>query len=190
MHIAILASGTGSNAVKIIQHVQANYAEVQLSVWSNKKDAPVLDKAAGFDVPAHTFSRAEFRDPAQVLAQFQAQAVDLIVLAGFLWLVPAHMVKAYPNRIINIHPALLPKYGGKGMYGMNVHQAVKANQETESGITIHFVNEHYDEGQVIFQTSCALQPEDSAREIAQKVLKLEHEHFPKVVERFILGDLP
>lgn len=190
MHIAILASGTGSNAVKIIEYIQKRYPEVQLSVWSNKADAPVLAKATDLHVPAHTFNRKEFRNPDQVLQQFQTQQVDLIVLAGFLWLVPAPIVAAYPNHIINIHPALLPKYGGKGMYGMNVHQAVKANGESESGITIHYVNEHYDEGQVIYQEACTLSPDDTAADIAKKVLKLEHANFPKIVEQFVVGELP
>lgn len=190
MHIAIFASGTGSNAVKIMDYIQPNYGDVELSVWSNKADAPVLDRAKERQVAAHTFNRAAFKNPEGVLAQLKENDVDLIVLAGFLWLIPSAMVAAFEKKIINIHPALLPSYGGKGMYGMNVHRAVKENGEQESGITIHFVNEHYDEGQVIFQASCAITPQDTAEDIAKKVLKLEHENFPKVVERFILNELP
>ena len=190
MHIAIFASGTGSNAMKIMEHIQANYSTVSFSVWSNKQDAPVLEKASALNIPTFIFSRKEFRDEQGVLKQLKAEKVELIVLAGFLWLVPSAIVKDYENQIINIHPALLPKYGGKGMYGMHVHQAVKNNNESETGITIHFVNEHYDEGQVIFQQACPVEPHDTPNTIAKKVQKLEHEHFPKVVEEFVLGNLP
>lgn len=190
MHIAIFASGTGSNAVKIIEHIRTRYPEVQFSIWSNNAAAPILQKAVSLGIPAYTFKRTDFKDPNQVLTQLQGQQVNLIVLAGFLWLVPAHIVQVFGNQIINIHPALLPNYGGKGMHGMNVHRAVKENKEKESGITIHFVNEKYDEGQIILQERCVLHVEDSAEDIAKKVLSLEHQHFPKVVERFVIGELP
>ena len=190
MHIAIFASGTGSNAIKIIQYIRSKYNDVQFSIWSNNASAPLLERAQSLGIPSTVFNRPEFKNPSKILAQLQDQKADLIVLAGFLWLVPSPIVQAFENRIINIHPALLPKYGGKGMYGMNVHKAVKENQETESGMTIHFVNEKYDEGMVIVQESCALDPEDTAEQIAKKVLALEHKNFPKVVERFVLGDLP
>ncbi|MBL7806222.1 MAG: phosphoribosylglycinamide formyltransferase [Saprospiraceae bacterium] len=184
--IAIFASGGGSNARKILEYFQdSETAEVALVV-SNKKDAGVLDIADTFSVPTHLINRQSFYETTEILEVLKAHDIGFIALAGFLWLVPAYLVKAYPGKILNIHPALLPKYGGKGMYGHHVHEAVKAAGELESGPTIHFVNEHYDEGDIVFQATCSLEPEDEPEDIARKVLSLEHAHFPRIIEAVII----
>ncbi|MDX1943203.1 MAG: phosphoribosylglycinamide formyltransferase [Saprospiraceae bacterium] len=184
-NLAIFASGTGSNAKKIIEYFHTNpYINVRL-VLSNKKDAPVLNIAQENDIETIVINRRDFYETEQLLADLQNRAIDLIVLAGFLWFIPDYLVKAFDRRIINIHPALLPKYGGKGMYGMRVHEAVKAADERESGITIHYVNEHYDKGDIIFQEKCVLEPNDTSEDIAHKVQALEHKHFAKVIEKLL-----
>lgn len=187
MHrIAIFASGTGSNARKIIEYFK-NKPDITVNlVLSNKANAPVLDMAQDHGIDTLTLTRKAFYETEQLLAQLHQYAIDFIVLAGFLWLVPPYLVQAYPRRIVNIHPALLPKYGGKGMYGHRVHEAVKKAGELESGMTIHYVNENYDEGSIIFQSSCRLQPDDDPETIAGRVLRLEHEHFAPVIEQLIL----
>ena len=139
--------------------------------------------AAGFGIETMVISRTTFYESEEILDQLAT--IDLVVLAGFLWLIPTYFVRAFPQRIVNIHPALLPKYGGKGMYGMNVHRAVSEAKEEESGMTIHYVNEHYDEGQIIFQATCPLIPGEAAEEIARKVLILEHQHFAPVIEQLL-----
>ena len=156
-------------------------------LMANKPDAFALERAQQFNIPTFVFNRNDFYQTSLVLEELKKYGVDWVILAGFLWLIPEYLVVNFPNRIVNIHPALLPKFGGKGMYGMNVHNAVVANKELESGITIHYVDTNYDEGNVIFQASCAIIPEDTAEEVAKKVLKLEHEHFPKVIETLIKG---
>jgi phosphoribosylglycinamide formyltransferase-1 len=180
--IAIFASGSGSNAQKILEHFKNHaHGEVVL-VLTNNPQAYVLQRADNFEIPTHVFTRNEFYQTEDVVKLLKNMEVDLIVLAGFLWLVPASLLKAFPNQIINIHPALLPKYGGKGMYGDNVHKAVLANSETESGITIHFVNEHFDEGEMIHQARFKIEPGDTLDSIKLKGQHLEHQHFPKVIE--------
>lgn len=183
--LAIFASGGGSNARCIIEFFEKNKdAEVAL-VMSNKPDAGVLDIARAHGIPTQIISRSSFYDTEDVLAVLKEKSVDFVVLAGFLWLVPSYLVRAFPNKIVNIHPALLPKFGGKGMYGMHVHEAVKAAGERETGISIHFVNERYDEGDLIFQAKCAVSEADSPADIARKVLKLEHEHFPQIIQKLL-----
>ena len=181
--IAIFASGSGTNAEAIMQNFAKHESTEVALILSNKSDAYVLERAKMFGVPTYVFDRNTFRNTNEIVELLQTENISLVVLAGFLWLIPKQLVKAFPNQIINIHPALLPKYGGKGMYGMNVHKAVKEAGETETGITIHYVNEHYDEGQVIHQAKCEVSPEDGLEDIAQKIHLLEHEHFPKVIER-------
>ncbi len=184
--IALFASGSGSNAEKIAQHFADN-PDVEISlIVSNNPKAGVIERARrGFDqtlhVPVLLFDRATFYDTARISQLLLNQKIDLIVLAGFMWLMPGDLVRAFPNKIINIHPALLPKFGGKGMYGHFVHEAVVAAGETESGITIHYVNERYDEGQIIFQARCAVSPTDTPDDVARKVQALEHTHYPRVV---------
>lgn len=183
--IAIFASGTGSNAVKIIEHFKG-HATIEVSlVLSNNAKAPVLEKAANAGVETYRFNREAFYNTNQVLNKLNSKKIDLIVLAGFMWLVPENLVHEYSDRMINIHPALLPKYGGKGMYGMHVHNAVKAAGEKETGITIHLVNKEYDKGRILFQTSCSVEESDSPEDIAQKIHVLEHANFPTQIERYL-----
>lgn len=184
--IAIFASGTGSNAKNIIQYFGTNPEVTVVAVLTNNPNAKVLDAAAELGVATLVFSREEFYKTHKINQFLGDQHVDLILLAGFLWLVPQHLVHDYPRRIINIHPALLPKFGGKGMFGNHVHEAVKASGAKESGITIHFVNEKYDEGDILFQTTCKVSKEDTPETIAAKVHQLEYEYYPKVIEQLLL----
>ncbi len=184
--IVILASGSGSNVENIINHFRTNaYIEVA-AVLTNKNTAPVIERCKRLKVPAIYFNKSAFIDSNVILDFLNSQEPDLIVLAGFLWKIPEGLVASFPNKIVNIHPALLPKYGGKGMYGSKVHEAVKENGETETGITIHFVNENYDEGAIIYQAKTNLLPNDTPEQIAEKVHALEYEHFPKVLEKLLL----
>jgi len=179
--IAIFASGGGSNALKFLEYFDdIESVEIALVV-SNKRSAGVLDHAKAYDVPTLVMDKSYFRDRQCILEVLAAEKIEIIVLAGFLWLIPPYLIKAFPEKIVNIHPALLPKYGGKGMYGQHVHEAVKANGESLSGMTIHLVNEKYDEGRHLYQATCNIQHSDSAKDIAQKVLALEHEHYARVV---------
>ncbi|MBS7563976.1 phosphoribosylglycinamide formyltransferase [Mucilaginibacter sp. Bleaf8] len=180
--IAIFASGSGSNAQKIMEHFNSHPEGEVVLVLTNNPQAYVLQRADNFEIPTHVFTRQEFYQTDEVVKILKNIQVDLIVLAGFLWLVPQSLLQAFPNQIINIHPALLPKYGGKGMYGDNVHKAVLANGETESGITIHFVNEHFDEGEMIHQAKYKIEPGDTLDIIKFKGQQLEHQYFPKVIE--------
>lgn len=183
--LALLASGTGSNAQKIIDYFRHHdHIEVSLIV-SNKPKAGVLQIAQKEDIPFIVLSRESFYKTHHLVRQLQTRQIDFIILAGFLWLVPDYLIKAFTNQIINIHPALLPNYGGKGMYGMHVHEAVKKNGESESGITIHYVNENYDEGQIIKQVTCSISSNDAPLDIRNKVLVLEHYHYPRVIESLI-----
>lgn len=183
--IALFASGSGSNAENIIKYFQdRKIASVEL-VLSNKATAYVIERAKKFDVPYVVFSKEELNDTNFILPILRKHKIDFVVLAGFLLKVPSYLIAAFPNRIINIHPALLPKYGGKGMYGDRVHQAVVAAGETESGISIHYVNENYDEGNIIFQAKCKVEPSDGANDVAEKVHSLEYAHFPQVIEQVI-----
>ena len=183
--IAIFASGSGSNAENIIRFFDGNPEISVDSVFCNVPDAFVLQRAGKYGIPSRVFNRGELRAPEGVLRQLQERGVDFIVLAGFLWLIPSCITNAFPGRIINIHPALLPAYGGKGMYGMNVHRAVIEAGEEESGITIHFVNADYDEGAIIFQAKCPVTREDSPESLAEKIHALEYEHFPRIIEQTI-----
>ncbi|SEG36743.1 phosphoribosylglycinamide formyltransferase [Algoriphagus boritolerans] len=182
--LAILASGSGSNAEKIMEHFQGSTkAEIAL-IASNKANAFVLERAKKFGVPTFTFTRKEM-DAGVLLAKLQEEKIDWVILAGFLLKIPEDLIRAFPDRMVNIHPALLPKYGGKGMYGHHVHEAVKAAGDTETGITIHLVNEHYDEGKIIFQAATKVTQDDTPDTIAQKVHVLEHRYFPEVIAGLI-----
>ena len=180
--VVIFASGSGTNAENLIKffHNSDNASVVQ--VLTNNPHAKVLDRCKRLKVSALSFNRIAFTQTEDVLNILKSSNPDLIVLAGFLWKFPENILKNFPNKVINIHPALLPKFGGKGMYGMNVHKAVVENKETETGITIHYVNENYDEGAIIFQAKCKVEASDSAEDVATKIHKLEMEHFPKVVD--------
>jgi phosphoribosylglycinamide formyltransferase 1 len=188
--IAILASGNGSNAEAIIQYFK-DHASIGVGlILSNNPEAYVLTRAREHHIPSKVFNRLEFRESVVVRDWLLEKRITHIVLAGFLWLIPDYLVKAYPDRIINIHPALLPRYGGKGMYGMNVHNAVRDAGDEETGITIHLVNEHYDEGKVLFQTTCSLDRNCTAERIAEKVHQLEHANYPRVIEQWIISSYP
>ena len=187
-NIAIFASGSGSNTENIIRYFRKNEA-IQVSlVLSNRSDAYVLERAHRLGVPCNVFPKEDWMAGDEILAVLQEYHIDFVVLAGFLGRVPDLLLHAYPNKIINIHPALLPKFGGKGMYGDRVHEAVVAAGEKESGITIHYINEHYDEGNTVFQTACLVLPTDSPEDVAKKVHALEYEHFPRVIERVLCGE--
>ncbi|GAA4268938.1 phosphoribosylglycinamide formyltransferase [Hyunsoonleella aestuarii] len=183
--IVIFASGSGTNAENLIKffHNRDNVSVIQ--VLSNNPHAKVLDRAKKLNVSALSFNRIAFSKTDDVLNILKATSPDLIVLAGFLWKFPEHILNKFPDKVINVHPALLPKYGGKGMYGMHVHEAVVANNETETGITIHYVNENYDEGAMIFQAKCDVLKTDNADDVAAKIHELEMEYFPKVVETLL-----
>ncbi len=180
--IAILASGSGSNAENIIKYFSHSEQLFFPLIISNKPEAFVHKRAENLKIPSVTFSREDFSKGTKVIELLNENNIDCIVLAGFLLKIPENIIQSFPDRIINIHPALLPKYGGKGMYGDKVHQAVVAAHETESGISIHYVNEKYDEGNIIFQAKCPLTREDTAETVAQKVHALEYEHYPKVID--------
>lgn len=183
--IAIFASGSGSNAQKISEHFNnVDGVEVSLIV-TNNPNAYVLQRAEQLNIPSHIFNRESFYKTEDIVSVLKDAKIDFIVLAGFMWLVPKYLVAAYPDKIVNIHPALLPKFGGKGMYGDHVHKAVKEAGETESGITIHYVNEAYDEGNIIFQAKCKIEELDTSDSIAEKVHALEYKHYPKVIESVI-----
>ena len=184
--ILLFASGTGSNVENIIQYFKNNPDVEIAGVFSNNSNAIVLDKAKKHNVPTLIFNREQLTE-GFVLDKMTEFKPDLIVLAGFLWKMPEAIVNAYPNKIINIHPALLPKYGGKGMYGMKVHQTVLENKEKETGITIHYVNEHYDEGEFIFQQKVAIEDCKTTEEVANKIHELEHKHFPEIIDRLLEG---
>jgi phosphoribosylglycinamide formyltransferase-1 len=183
--IAIFASGSGSNAQKIMEHFKRNAEAEVVLILTNNPQAYVLQRADNFEIPSHIFTRREFYETDDVIRLLKNLQVDLIVLAGFLWLVPESLLKAFPNKIINLHPALLPKHGGKGMYGDHVHKAVLAAKEEESGITIHFVSENFDEGEIIHQSRFKIDSSDNLEVVKFKGQQLEHQHFPRVIESLL-----
>ena len=184
-NIAIFASGSGSNAENIIRYFQKNDSAQVSLVLSNKSDAYALERARRLGVSSYVFPKEDWIAGDEILAVLQEHRIDFVVLAGFLVRVPDLLLHAYPDKIINIHPALLPKYGGKGMYGDRVHEAVVAAGEKESGITIHYINERYDEGNTIFQATCPVLPTDSPEDVAKKVHALEYEYFPRIIEQVL-----
>jgi phosphoribosylglycinamide formyltransferase-1 len=188
INLAIFASGSGTNAQQIIEHFKDSSNVSIKRIYCNRKDAFVLERAKSFSIPSTVFTREDFYHSPKVLGALQNEKIDYIILAGFLWLIPLGILQKFSNKIINIHPALLPKYGGKGMYGSFVHEAVIENMEKESGISIHFVNDRYDEGEIIFQAKCKIDKGDTPKTLAAKIHKLEHAHFPKVIEKVILGN--
>lgn len=183
--IVIFASGGGTNAENLIKFFHNSDNATVIQVLTNNPHAKVLDRCKKLKVSALSFNRTAFTETEDVINILRAAKPDLIILAGFLWKFPEHILKEFNNKVINVHPALLPKFGGKGMYGMHVHEAVVKNKETETGITIHYVNEQYDEGAIIFQAKCDVIPTDSPENIAEKIHKLEMKHFPEVVEKLL-----
>jgi len=183
--IIIFASGSGTNAENIIKHFNATKTAIVTHVLCNNEHAKVFERCKNLDIKCLHFNKNDFTKTDKVLNLLKKEA-DFIILAGFLWKVPSKITEAFADKIINIHPALLPKYGGKGMYGMHVHRAIKENKETETGITIHFVNEKYDDGAIIFQEKTSISPDDSIETIAKKVHELEYKYFPQTIEKVIL----
>ena len=182
--IVIFASGSGTNAENIIKHFNLSPIGTVIYVFTNNPNAKVIERAERLQVPSDVFTKEELFE-SKVLHKLNVLEPDLIVLAGFLLKFPESITKSYPNKIINIHPALLPKYGGKGMYGMNVHKSVVENKERETGITIHYVNENYDEGNIIFQEKTLLSGTETPEEVAEKIHELEQKHFPAVIEKLL-----
>ncbi|MRI01327.1 phosphoribosylglycinamide formyltransferase [Kriegella sp. EG-1] len=187
--IVLFASGSGSNVENIVRYFQENKKSVIASVvLTNKRDAKVLDRCNSLNISGLYFNKNAFYKTDVIRNLLQDINPDLIILAGFLWKMPQTIIQDFPSKIINIHPALLPKYGGKGMYGNNVHNAVKENNEPETGITIHYVNENYDEGAIIFQAKTQLVDTDSIAQIAAKVHELEYAHFPRIIEKMLFKE--
>ncbi len=184
-NIAIMASGSGTNAENIIKYFSNKKIAKVTLVLSNHREALVLKRAEALDVKNCFFEYNDFYSSGRVLEILLKSRIDFVVLAGFLWLIPENILEIYENRIINIHPALLPRYGGKGMYGDRVHKAVITNSDRESGITIHYVNKNYDEGDIIFQTRCKVAPSETPESLALKVHALEYEHYPRIIEKLL-----
>jgi phosphoribosylglycinamide formyltransferase 1 len=185
INIAIFASGSGTNAQRIMEYFKDS-PDIRVKILlSNNKNAYALERAKNFGIDTRIFDRSSFCDSDEVVNKLKELNISWIILAGFLWLIPENLIDAFPDKIINIHPALLPLYGGKGMYGHHVHAAVVAAKDKETGISIHFVNKNYDEGQIIFQARCQVEAHDTPETIAKKIQLLEHEHFPKVIENLI-----
>ncbi|WP_420580062.1 phosphoribosylglycinamide formyltransferase [Reichenbachiella sp.] len=184
--IAIFASGSGSNAEQITNYFHNKEGEVSVElILTNKPKAYVLERAKKLNVASRVFDRNAFYNSDEIVDLLKSKKIDLVVLAGFLWLVPQNLIAGFPNRIVNIHPALLPKYGGKGMYGENVHKAVVANKEKETGITIHLVDEIYDNGAILRQEKCEVSEADTPDQVAEKIHELEYEYFPKTIEEYL-----
>jgi phosphoribosylglycinamide formyltransferase-1 len=189
--LAIFASGAGSNAEKIIHHFTAAekkdkfFAKKIALVVCNKPEAGVLKIAESNNIPSMIIEKEKFFRGNNYIDELKAAGIDFIVLAGFLWKIPSALINAFPRKIINIHPALLPKYGGKGMYGMKVHETIIANKEKESGITIHYVDDLYDHGDIIFQARCPVMDDDTPEKLAQRIHSLEHEHYPEIINRVL-----
>ena len=183
--IVIFASGSGTNAVKLIEHASMNNTYRVLRVFSNKKNAPVLEKAQTRNIPTTTFKKEAFYENNTVKDQLEQLKPKLIVLAGFMWIFPQDILAEFPQRVVNIHPALLPKYGGKGMYGDHVHKAVLENNEERSGISIHYVNENYDEGRIIAQYETSIAKDETLDSLKQKVHQLEHKYYSKIIDELL-----
>jgi phosphoribosylglycinamide formyltransferase-1 len=183
--LAVFASGNGSNAQAIAEYFSGSDEARIVLILSNREDAYVLQRAKALNIPVRVFNRKDFYETEIITRLLIDLQIDLVVLAGFLWLLPSSLIKAFPDRIINIHPALLPSYGGKGMYGSKVHEAVIAAGEKESGISIHYVNEDYDQGQIIFQASCPIETSDTPETLAAKIHVLEYTHFASIIDQVL-----
>ena len=186
INLAVLASGSGTNAENLIKYFDEHESIRVTCVLTNNPKAGVLERACELGVESHVFDRKSFYQVEAVLNLLEDKSINVIVLAGFLWLIPTKIINYYPEKIINIHPSLLPKYGGKGMYGHHVHQAVLENGEVKSGITVHLVNEVYDQGQILFQTTCQVLKSDTPDSLANRIHQLEYEHFPKIIEQYVI----
>lgn len=187
VRLAILGSGNGTNAQRITEYFSGSNAVEVACIIYNKRDAYIATRARNLGIEAVYFGRDDFYNSDRVVNFLREHRIDWVILAGFLWLVPQNILQAYPQRVINIHPALLPKHGGRGMYGERVHESVIASHETESGITIHIVDENYDRGTTLFQARCAVNPDDTPDTLAHKVHELEYQYFPQIIEKTVLG---
>lgn len=185
INLAVFASGNGSNAEEIFRYFDLHSAIQVKGVFTNNPNAFVLERASRNNIPSFIFTKEEFIAGTKLTKLLEKWNIDAIILAGFLWLIPGYLINLYPNRILNIHPALLPQFGGKGMYGKYVHQAVIRSGQKESGITIHLVNPQYDKGQIIFQKRCKVDPADTPETLASRIHKLEHRHYPAVIEQWL-----
>lgn len=185
VNIAIIASGTATNARNITKFFKDNNNVKVALLLTNRPDSGIPDIARQYDIPYYVFNREELYQSDKVVQMLRTSNIQLVILAGFLWLVPANLIQAYRNKILNIHPALLPKYGGKGMYGMRIHSTIKENKEKETGITIHLVDEEYDKGPILHQSTVEIHPDDTAEDIARKVHELEYQYYPKVIADYI-----
>lgn len=183
--LALFASGAGSNVRRMHEHFQDRSDVIIALLVSNKPEAPVVAFAREQGIPVRIITSVDLAEPDSLVQELQGLGIDLIVLAGFLWKIPALLIQAFPDRMLNLHPALLPLYGGKGMYGMRVHEAVIQAKEKESGITIHLVNEHYDDGRILFQARCPVRPEDLPEDLADRIHQLEHRHLPLIVDHYL-----
>jgi len=184
--IAVFASGNGSNAQRLTEYFREKQTGEVVKFYTNNLSAFVIKRAEELDIPIRVFDRYTLYNTSDILKELIDEEIHLIVLAGFLWLVPLNIIQAFPKKIINIHPALLPKYGGKGMYGMNVHKAVIDNKDTISGISIHYVDEEYDRGEIIFQASCPVDDNENPESLAAKIHALEYAHFPREIEKLLI----
>jgi len=184
-NLAIFASGSGTNAENIANFFRGSDEIAVKLILSNRPEAFVLERAKKLQIPSFVFTRVDFNESERVIHLLGQHQIDCIVLAGFLWLIPANLIKAFPNKIINLHPALLPKFGGKGMFGSKVHEAVIAAGEKFSGITIHLVNEKYDEGRILFQASCAVRDDDTPATLAARIHELEYTYLPRVLQDYL-----
>lgn len=185
--IAVFASGSGTNAENIANYFLERKTALVTVIFTNKSDAYVIERAKRLNIPTIVFSKDDFYQTSKVLDKLSEEKIDLIVLAGFLWLIPENITRSYPQRIVNIHPALLPDFGGKGMYGDHVHKKVIESGKTVSGISIHYVNEKYDEGNIIFQAKCDVTKEDDYLSLAKKIHELEYRHYPEIIEQLIIN---
>lgn len=186
-NIVLFASGNGTNAENIIRYFQHRNTIQIIELLTNNPKAGVIERAKKLDVPVRIFTRADFASPQALIHHLEEQQTGLIVLAGFLWKIPTALIRQFPEKIINLHPALLPEFGGKGMYGLRVHEAVIAAGKKKSGITIHFVNENYDEGKIIFQAETEVQETETPESLAEKIHQLEYKYFPQVIEEIVSG---
>ncbi len=187
-HLAIFASGKGTNAEAIINYFRGNREISVAMVVCNNPDAGVLDIARKHAIPVSVITQKNLDEPREFLEVLKRHEIGFIVLAGFLWLIPKYLLDEFPDKIINIHPALLPKHGGRGLFGKRVHESVLKANEEETGITVHYVNEHFDEGEIIFQAKCSVEPGDTTATLEARVRQLELEHYPKVIEKLLLKE--
>ena len=188
INIAVFASGSGTNAEEIFKYFKGHHSIAVKGLLTNNPKALAIKRAERNNIPYLVFNKQDFVNKGHVSATLREWEIDALVLAGFLWLIPEYLIESFPDKIVNIHPALLPKFGGKGMYGAYVHQAVLNSAQEESGITIHLVNKQYDKGKIVFQEKCQVLPQDTAGTLAKRIHELEHRYYPKVIEQWLMKE--